>query len=397
MQASSLNQVMSEVMNERALVVLAGNDAPSAGHVVSWSVDRDHYGSAHELATRRAHATRLAGLKGYRYHGEAGPLDGNVSDSAPVYLVPSDTIVGCDLARSMGVHSESDLFGGVVPFGYVATKAISHPLHGVAAAPEGWATAFAPRIRQSVLDGYSAYSEADARRAGRWLLRGGKVRIKPVRATGGCGQTVATDAPSLDRLLAEVPGIDTDGVVLERNLRSPRTLSVGQVAVGELRVSYYGQQRLARNHEGEWVYGGSDLTCVRGDLDTLHALPGLSIDLRLAIDQARAYHAAVIESFPGFMASRINYDVAQGNDDSGRWCSGVLEQSWRIGGASGAEIVAMEAFRDQPERRTAHASTVEVFGETALPPGAYVYFNDIDPAVGRLTKYAFVEPNADPT
>ena len=297
----------------------------------------------------------------------------------------------------MGVRGEADLFGGVVPFDYVATKAVSHALHGDATAPDHWVTAFAPRIRQSVLDGYSAFSEADARRAGRWLLRGGDVRIKPVRATGGCGQSVAVDAASLDRLLAELPGIATDGVVLERNLRAPRTLSVGQVTVGELRVSYYGLQRLTRNHHGECVYGGSDLTCVRGDLDTLHALPGLSADLRLAIDQARAYHAAVIDSFPGFMASRINYDVAQGCDDSGRWCSGVLEQSWRIGGASGAEIVAMEAFRDQPDRATAHASTVEVFGEAALPPGAYVYFNDVDPSCGRLTKYAFVEPHADPT
>jgi len=57
----------------------------------------------------------------------------------------------------------------------------------------------------------------------------------------------------------------------------------------------------------------------------------------------------------------------------------------------------MEAFRDHPDRHIARASTVEVFGEAVLPPGAYVYFNDVDPACGRLTKYAFVEPHADPT
>lgn len=406
MQAS-LNDT---VINDNLLAALSAVAGPadlhggaSIGHgsggVYAWSVDPANYGSGHEKVTRRSHARRLAHLKGLHFAGEleASSVASRPAPSGSRYYVPSDTVVGCDVAHAMGIRSEADLFGGVVPLPYVSTKAISHPLHGDATAPEGWVSALAPRIRQSVLDGYTAFSEVDARRAGRWLLRGGDVRIKPVRATGGCGQTVAVDAQSLDALLAEVPGITVDGVVLERNLRSPRTLSVGQVTVGDLRISYYGLQRLTRNHDGEWVYGGSDLTCVRGDLDTLHALPKLATDLRLAIDQARAYHAAVIESFPGFMASRINYDVAQGCDDSGRWCSGVLEQSWRIGGASGAEISALETFREQPERQLVRASCVEVFGEPTLPPGAFVSYNDTDPVVGRLTKYSFVEPHADAT
>jgi len=250
---------VNEVVNESVLAAMAG--AACAGHVADWNVDGAHYASAHERATRRAHAARLAGLKGYAYLGEVGEIGRRgeaLPTSVPLYLVPSDTVVGCERARSMGIRSVNDLFGGVVPFDYVATKAISHPLHGHAVAPDHWSTSFAPRVRQSVLDGYSAFSEADARRAGRWLLRGGDVRIKPVRATGGCGQSVASDADALDRLLEQVPGIATDGVVLERNLRAPRTLSVGQVTVGDLRVSYYGLQRLTRNHKGEYVYGGSD-------------------------------------------------------------------------------------------------------------------------------------------
>jgi hypothetical protein len=247
-----------------------------------------------------------------------------------------------------------------------------------------------------VLKGYTAFAAEDARRAGRALLLGGSVRVKPVRATGGRGQSVATDAASLDQELAGLQDIETDGVVLERNLRTPRTLSVGQVSVGGQCVSYYGLQRLVQNHAGHWVYGGSDLTAVRGDMLALRAMP-LTPMLRLAVDQARAYHEAVVQSFPGFMASRINYDVAQGHNDAGRWCSGVLEQSWRIGGASGAEIAALEVLRDQPERALVRASCFEVFGEAALPPGARVYYSGIDPAVGRLTKYSFVEPHADAT
>lgn len=379
-----------EVVGQGVLSALA---CGVAGHVLEWSVDPAHYGSPHERITRRSHAARLAELKGYRYFGEVG---GANPPSGPLYYVPSDTIVGRELAWSMGIRDESDLFGGVVPFAYVATKALSHPLHGYAAAPQGWVSGFNPRVRNCVLEGYSAFSEADARRAGRSLLRNGSVRIKPVRATGGCGQHVVHDPLSLDRTLAGLPAIATDGVVLERNLRRPRTLSVGQVTVGSLRISYYGAQRLVRNPAGEWVYGGSDLTAVRGDLHALQALP-LSLDLRLAIEQARTYHEAVIASFPGFMASRINYDVAQGCDDAGLSCSGVLEQSWRIGGATGAEISALEVFRDQPGRSLVRASCFEVFGEARLPPGARVYYDDVDPAVGRLTKYSIAEAHADPT
>ena len=68
-------------------------------------------------------------------------------------------------------------------------------------------------------------------------------------------------------------------------------------------------------------------------------------------------------SFDGLFASRSNYDVAQGVDDEGVWRSGVLEQSWRIGGASGAEIAALQMFRDQPRLRWVQASTHEIHGE----------------------------------
>ena len=43
-------------------------------------------------------------------------------------------------------------------------------------------------------------------------------------------------------------------------------------------------------------------------------------------------------AFPGLFASRCNYDVVTGADGVGKHHSGVLEQSWRAGGASGAEI-----------------------------------------------------------
>ena len=133
----------------------------------------------------------------------------------------------------------------------------------------------------------------------------------------------------------------------------------------------------------------------RGDFDALLALD-LAEDARLAIAQARAYDDAAHACFPGFFASRRNYDVAQGVDARGRRRSGVLEQSWRLGGASGAEIAALEAFRADPSLRSVQAASHEIYGECpALPANSTVYFRGIDPHVGAVTKYALAEPDAD--
>jgi len=185
------------------------------------------------------------------------------------------------------------------------------------------------------------------------------------------------------------------GVVLEHNLSNVDTLSVGQVRVAGILASYHGRQRLTRDNRGAVAYGGSDLTVVRGDFHALLATlpPG---PVRKAVDQALLYDASVRQCFPGFYASRVNYDVAQGIHAGGEWSSGVLEQSWRIGGATGAEIAALEAFHADPGLHTVRASCIEEFGPLAPPPAsAIVYFQGEDPEVGPLTKYTVVQADGD--
>jgi hypothetical protein len=174
-----------------------------------------------------------------------------------------------------------------------------------------------------------------------------------------------------------------------------KTYSVGQVRVAELVATYYGTQRLTRANSGASVYGGSELVFVRGDFDSLLGLD-LSEEARLAVAQACAYDAAAMHLFPGLFASRRNYDVVRGVGPDGRQRSGVLEQSWRIGGASGAEVAALEAFRAEPALQAVRASTVEMYGESEEPPPhAAVYFCGIDEQVGPITKYTLCEPYAD--
>ncbi|RZL96444.1 MAG: DUF3182 family protein [Variovorax sp.] len=362
------------------------------GTVVALTADHHAYASEHERATRAQLAWRLARLKQSRFQGE---YDSAQSYAAPLYFVPSDTLVDDERLGRLGICGRHALFGGVVPHPFVLTKVISHPLVDAgAAAPQGWSLEFADRVRDSVLAGFSVFTLEDARRAGTQLLAHGPVRVKPVRATGGRGQQVAHDEKALAQCLAAMDAaeIAQHGLVLEENLEEPVTYSVGQVHVGPLVASYYGWQRLVRDNHGREVYGGSDLTVARGDFDALLQLSFPS-EIRLAVEQAGVFHRAVEACFPGFFASRINYDVAQGRDGAGRQRSGVLEQSWRVGGASGAEIAALEIFHDQPERRTVNASCFEAYGDGVVPPSnATVYFSGVDEHVGQITKYTVTEP-----
>ena len=346
---------------------------------------------SHDGVTQSELARKLAAIKGYDFAGE---FDASYDYADPLYFVPSDTLISIDAAHQLGVRDEQDLFGGVVPYAFAATKTITHGLlKQDARAPEGWSSMFSNHVEDAVLPGYSAFTIEDARSAGFCLLKAGSMRIKQPHGVGGLGQTVVANEEALEAYLGsmDVEAVLRDGLVLEQNLNNVATLSVGQVRVGELMATYYGIQRLTCNNRGEEVYGGSKLFVARGDFNDLFRLdlPG---EVRTAIAQARIYHAAAMTCFPGIFVSRCNYDIAQGFDGSGRWRSGVLEQSWRMGGASGAELAAMEAFLVDPELNVVCASTTEVYGANPdLPIDAEIYFSGVDDRVGAITKYSRLE------
>jgi Protein of unknown function (DUF3182) len=364
------------------------------GIVVTYAPDASAV-QLHEWATLCACAKALAAIQCYDFEGE---FDSSRYYGRPLYFVPVDTLTTVREARALGIHGVQDLFGGVVPSAFVATKAITHPLvDGSSLAPAGWSPAFGERVANVVLPGYCAFTVRDAQTAAGRLLRSGSVRLKNPYGIGGSGQSVIR---SIDQLHEQLQTMDPEslkqrGLVLECNLDNVRTLSVGQVRVGHLQVSYVGRQRLTEDNQGNHVYGGSTLTVVRGDYDALRKLP-LPKEAATAIEQARTYHSTAVALYPGLLASRSNYDVAQGIDSARQWRSGVLEQSWRIGGATGAEIAALNVFRAAPSRTVVRASTVEVYGPDAeVPPGAVVYFRGVDARAGELTKYAQVDPDVD--
>ena len=308
-----------------------------------------------------------------------------------LYLIPDATLI----EPQPWIQSEADLYGGVVSQPFMATKAISHPLiDNHAVAPAGWSDEFMRLAGDTVLPGYSAFDREDALRAGQALLASGALRAKQVQSKAGRGQQIIHDQQQLERWLdsLECQEIHTGGVVVEPNLENVRTYSVGQIRIGPHQASYFGQQQLTTANDGASVYGGSDLYIVRGDYQRL--LQELNAPVaHAAIARAQRYEHAAEVAFPGFIASRRNCDVATGTLPSGQRCMGVLEQSWRIGGASSAEIHALLAFAEDATLQRICASSWEVYGKTpSVPDGGQILYQGDDPEAGPLTKGVTLTP-----
>lgn len=177
--------------------------------------------------------------------------------------------------------------------------------------------------------------------------------------------------------------------MLERQLDRSTTFSVGEVDCAGMTIAYYGTQSVTDDAAGRETYGGSQLFVIRGTLDALleRTLPPPQ---REAVLKARHYDRCIVQAYPGFYASRRNYDVIDGIAQDGTRLCGVLEQSWRVGGATPAELAAVDAFQRDPALHAVIAATVERYGVPALPADAEVYYMGEDPRVGRLTKYRYV-------
>ncbi|KAF2389839.1 DUF3182 family protein [Pseudomonas frederiksbergensis] len=344
----------------------------------------------HEVETNRALAKWLAQILGLKYGGSYDPEQHSGRD---LYLLPTQTLVGVANARQLGVRGPEDLWGGYVDHDFICTKAISHGLlNRDAHAPEGWSPLFSERVRNVVLDGLSVFSLEDARPAAEHLLDSGPIRLKPIHACAGRGQEVIKSLSEFDAILArpDAEQLFTEGVVLEQDLDQVITHSVGQTFIGDKVLSYCGDQYLTEDGRGEQVYGGSNLLVVQGYYEDLLELE-LPDDVRLAIQQAQVFDNAADEAYPGFYASRRNYDIAQGLDSNGKQRSGVLEQSWRMGGASSAEVAALQSFINDPGMSAIRVSSVETYIDQPLPADAIEVYRGPAENSDFLLKYVTVK------
>jgi hypothetical protein len=285
---------------------------------------------------------------------------------------------------------ESDFLGGWVPHPLFATKAIVHPIAPGEPQPPEWPSDFVESVRQLVLGGFTAFTRDGTLRAARRLLRKGPVRLKAVCARGGQQQWVVSSEAEMSTIVDQFDQSAIGrGIVVEENLSDVRTFSVGRVTLGEFSASYVGVQTSTSDNFGGSVYGGSELLVTRGGFADLTRM--LSDTMEPPCVMALEFDR-MAEQRLGLVASRRNYDVVTGVDGSGACRHAVLEQSWRVGGATPAELAALEAFARQPGLRQVRAATVERYGsELIAPEDAVVYFHGDDATAGPLLKYAILQ------
>ena len=333
-------------------------------------------------------AKQVSRVLGLRYDGrlEDGPR------GSGLFLIPFLTVCADELSDFSYQIEEGNFLGGWVPHPLQATKAITHPLATGEPPLAGWSPGFTAAVNDLTLFGFTSFTAAGTTRAGLQLLKEGEVRLKPVYAAGGNDQRVAR---SEDELIEVVQTLSDrsgqhSGLVVEENLHDAETYGIGRIRLGDMSASYLGIQDLTRNNQGNFVYGGTRMLVARGGFREL--LPLLTskteeMAVRLAMEFDR-----LADQHLGLVASRRNYDVIAGRTAAGEMKCAVLEQSWRMGGATGAEIAALQAFAERPGLHHVGAATVERYGDDEMPPeGSTVYFHGVDPKLGPHLKYAFAD------
>lgn len=346
--------------------------------------------ASHDVQSLVSLAQRIAALLDVPFAGlqPAGAGHGH-------YWVPQSTLLQSE-AETLGIASADDFFGGLVPFAFMKGKTVVHSRRpGAASAPAGWCDDLGERITTCTLPGYSAFSRDDADAAARDLLAHGPVRFKPGDGIGGARQVVVPDEEALHAPLRDHPFSDwlEHGVVIERNLVEVRTHSVGTARIGGIEIAYHGWQRGIR-HRGHEVYAGSDLHVIRGSLADLRTVKMKDVEQNV-IGHACEFDRAVSTCYPALCASRRNYDIAVGTGHDGVALAGVLDQSWRIGGATPAELAAMEYFRSRPDVTAIAASCFESYEAVDVPADAVVHYMAAaqSPVEGPLLKFSLIRPD----
>lgn len=292
------------------------------------------------------------------------------------FVIPDRPLLRSE-AEPLGIQEEGDLFGGVVDVKLHHDKAILHPLVGSdSEKPAYYSRKFSDEARPFVLPGYTVFSSADALKAYTLLRREGlQVRLKDPSAEGGNGQRTVDSLEGMQRILTGISPkeIKEDGLVLEHNILTPDTLSIGQIYMDGSYFSYFGHQHTVLL-DGEPTYGGTTLTMHYGTLGELSAQLKDG-NVRTAVDQARGVHGAYSHYDP--IVSRLNFDVVQGWDVNGVFYSGVVDQSFRIGGASPAEVVAIRELQHDPSlKRVTTRVDIQWHPEPALLSSDKIIFFD---------------------
>lgn len=311
--------------------------------IVHMNPDSDEQHRSTFLRNRNtALATRIATMLGGKV------CDLAAANGFPRYFVPLNAL-SQPFATEQGIQTLDDLYGSVVQHHLHGHKGVLHKLVPGGYAPAPYSRSFAQTVTPAVLPGFTAFSPEDAAQAFTELEgQGHVVRYKDPRQANCRGQAVVENADHAKWLAGQLgEHLSQQGAVLEANLRNPETFNVGLLHFDGKSYSFIGDQRIAKDTKGAETYVGTTLRMVRGGLGQLAQAPGLDAAKQWGVRQAQTVGDAY--DHLDVMSSRMELDVIQGTSgDSDETLSGVADPALRPGGASSAELLAIEKLRDNP-------------------------------------------------
>ena len=319
-----------------------------------------------------------------------GEYDAGAAYADPPYFVPHDALLATQARRSASAARRICSAASCRMRSSRPRRSRIRCVGRDAAAPDGWSHAFAARVGDAVLRGYTTFSRADARRAAAALLREGPVRIKCVRASAAPASTSReTRRKSTRRSPRSTRASSRTRRDVEENLADVMTFSVGCVECGGEAIAYCGTQRTTRNR------AVTTCTAARRSTSCAAASPRCSQascrpTAAAAVELARAYDDAAFAHLP--RGVRVAAQLRRAVRPRRRRPPHVPACS-SSRGASAARAAPRWSRSARSARRRSRSSvrcaTVEIYDDACpVPAGAFVYFRGVDAHVGPLTKYA---------
>lgn len=327
------------------------------------------------------------------------------------------------------------IYGSTLPRALIDryTKVQVHEPFDDAEVPAWFDHRFPEYVRTATLPGYSCFSPGSLAAAAEHMLgEHVRVRLKDPNGASGVGQstigTVGEIAPTLDAIASDVTAshavdlagyLARYGYVVEAEIDDVEAWSVTLTRTPDGHYSSFGRLRETTVDTADrgviQNYGGTSLVVVRGDPEALTCVPAggavvydpaIDEDIRLApspgvIEAAQCYIEGMrLWEAEGALTTRANVDVVTGRiagrDGSHREIAAAVEDSGRVGGASPAELLGIEALRADPTLSYVVRSSRHGFDDVARTyaryaatvPGSRTFWNGADPAWDD--KYVFI-------
>lgn len=323
----------------------------------------------------------IAEQLGRVYQGEYKP--GAELDAA--FWVPHAPMTP-EEAGALGITSKEQIFGAVVEPLH-AQKSVFHcPLPRATYVPAHFPLDFSRSVQVISAPGYTAFTPQDALLAFESLLQQGhSPRFKNPTATAGLGQRVASNRQEAEAVIAAISGdvFRRFGVVIEANIPisvgQPHAFSSGWIELGGEEYTYVGTQSQGEKN----IYTGTRLHMVRG-----HEPPYVP-DIPNAVTDHTTYLLGLLGLLDGLqIATRCNFNFVKSMHDE----VFAVEPTFRIGGATGAELLAIGYLKDHPEEDQVVASTRFVYDQhEPLPAGAHRLYSGNDRIFGVREIFASLE------